>query len=157
MEIIELGGGETPYIRPNVDVRPGPSVDIVADLNKPLPLESDKYDIVFCRYAIEHISWRNVKGFITEVFRICKPGGKATVITANLLEQCKMIAKSEAWSENFSCMIFGDLNYDENSHKCGFSPEYAKLLFTDAGFSTVVVTPVPGCKTDMVITAYKAM
>ena len=32
--VIELGGGDNPYFRPNLDVRSGPTVDIVADFNK---------------------------------------------------------------------------------------------------------------------------
>jgi hypothetical protein len=52
-------------------------------------------------------------------------------------------------------MLFGDQNYGENSHKCGFSPEYAVKLFKEVGFATVNVAPLPQCRTDMVIEGVK--
>ena len=45
--VIELGGGDKPYFRPNLDVRSGPTVDIVADFNKRLPIDDTSYDGVF--------------------------------------------------------------------------------------------------------------
>jgi ubiquinone/menaquinone biosynthesis C-methylase UbiE len=156
MKTIELGGGENPQFRPNVDVRAGKNVDIVADFNKPLDmLKSDSYDMVFSRYNIEHINWRNIKQFVSEMYRICGEGGMVFVTTANLLEQCKQaIAWGNDW-ERISQMIFGDLTYDENSHKVGWSPESFKKLFEDAGFVTVVVTPLNECITDMILEAQK--
>jgi len=155
MKAIELGGGSNPQYHPNVDVRPDKNVDIVADFEKLLPLPDSEYDFVYSAFVLEHVSWRNSKQFVKEICRILKPNGRALIITANLLEQCKVIANSQVWDENFSCMIFGNLDYSDNSHKCGFSPAYAIKLFKEAGFATVQVDPLPQCKTDMVIQAVK--
>jgi glycosyltransferase involved in cell wall biosynthesis/predicted SAM-dependent methyltransferase len=153
---IELGGGETPEIRPNVDVRPGPSVDIVADFDKGLPmLESGKYDDVLCRYALEHVSWRNVPTFLKEVYRIMASGGKITFVVPNLLEQCRLVASQVTWSTNSPIMIFGDQNYGENAHKCGWSPAQIKADLETSGFTDINIQPVTGCITDMVVTARK--
>lgn len=156
--IIELGGGNHPAYRPNADVRKFPNVDIVIDFNNPpySQLKSGEYDIVYSSYLIEHISWRKVKEFINEAYRILKSDGKVRIITANLYEQCKMVANSKEWKENFSTMIFGDLDYPENSHKCGFSPDYIEKLFKDVGFQKVDIKDHPNCKTDMIIDAYKS-
>jgi muramidase (phage lysozyme) len=62
--IVELGGGDRPRSRPNVDCRPGPSVDEVADFNKPLPFKDGEFDGAFSQYALEHVSWRNVRAFL---------------------------------------------------------------------------------------------
>jgi predicted SAM-dependent methyltransferase len=157
-EIIELGGGNNPQFHPNVDSRAGLNVDIVADFNKPLDMiESDKYDIVYSRYSIEHISWRNVKQFIKEIYRIAAPLGLVFIQTANLYEQCKRAVEEESkgnW-EMVSCMIFGDLDYPENSHKCGFSPSYMTKLFQEVGFLSISVTPLDGCPTDLILQAQK--
>jgi len=158
MKAIELGGGQNAQFHPNVDMRKGIGVDIVADFNEPLTMiESDAYELVYCRYAIEHLSWRKVEGFVKEMFRICDKGGLVFVITANLYEQCKRAVEEEAkgnWGM-VSCMIFGDLDYPENSHKVGFSPSYIKKLFEDAGFVSVVVSPLEGCVTDLILQAQK--
>jgi SAM-dependent methyltransferase len=154
--ILEIGGGTNPRYRPNLDIRPGPTVDIVSDLNKPLPLSNDCYEHVYSAYAIEHIGWRNVKAFIRELHRILKPNGTCLVVTANLLEQCRKLVETKEWNDDLIGMVFGGQDYNENSHSCGFSPDYAIKLFREAGFSGVSVRPLnPEVITDMIIEARK--
>lgn len=154
--VIELGGGETPMIRPNMDFRPGPNVDIVGDLSQELPFDDEAFNGVFCSYAIEHVSWRKVRDFIKEVFRILKWNGKAVFVTANLKEQAKRLINTEEWTDNEVCMIFGDQNYlPGNMHLTGFSEQFAVKLFREAGFSHVLVMPHPNTITDMIIEVSK--
>lgn len=154
--ILEIGGGDNPRYRPNLDIRSGPKVDIVADLNKPLSMiQTASLDHVFSAYAIEHISWRSVPAFLSEVHRILVAGGTCLFVTANLLEQCRKAVETEVWDENISCLIFGGQDYPENSHRVGFSPDYAFRLFRAAGFSGITVRPLPECATDMIIEARK--
>ena len=84
-KIIELGGGNHPQIRPNVDVRAGDGVDYVANFEEPFPKEpwaqDGSWDGVFSHFVIEHISWRKVSQFVSEVFCILRPGGKAIFAT----------------------------------------------------------------------------
>ena len=83
-KIIELGGGNRPYFRPNVDVRAGENIDIVADFNEPLPLNDEEYDGVVSVYCIEHVSWRKVKLFVDECFRILKVGGRLVLCSPKI-------------------------------------------------------------------------
>lgn len=158
--IVEFGGGENALFHPNVDIRPGFGVEVVADLNQRLPLEDNKWDGAFSRYQIEHISWRKVRGFISEVYRILAPGASAVFITANLLEQAKILTELPAFEDRWICMVFGDQNYEgddwtANAHFCGFSPEFAGRLFKEAGFETVTILPLPVWRGDMIIEAKK--
>ncbi|MBO6538842.1 MAG: class I SAM-dependent methyltransferase [Rhizobiaceae bacterium] len=50
-----------------------PGVDVVADLDKPLPFEEGEFDVVYSNQVYEHIS--DLIKLITEVHRILKPGG----------------------------------------------------------------------------------
>lgn len=153
--ILEIGGGDNPRYRPNLDIRPGPQVDIVADLNGSLPLPDESFEHVYSCFAIEHLSWVKIPQFLSEVHRILAPGGSCTFITANLLEQCRKAVETETWDENVPGMIFGGQDYPENTHRAGFSPDYAIRLFRAAGFSGVSVQPLPRCHTDMIIEARK--
>lgn len=153
--LLELGGGEKPVIRPNLDCRALPTVDIVADLNQPLPIESATYDGVFCSYVIEHVSWRKVREFVTETARILKPGGVAVFVAPNTKAQLKWALSREEWDEKIAQCIFGDQDYPENSHRAAFSPDYAIALFREAGFGDVVVIPHGELRTDMIIEAKK--
>jgi len=162
-KVLELGGGDRPQFHPNLDVREGPSVDIVCDLNEPLPIEQESYDGIFSMYLIEHLSWRRVRGFIGEVHRILKPNGICVFVTANILEQCKLAIKwfEEEKGWEVSQMLFGGQNYEggdwiSNAHHCGFSPNYAIKLFREAGFHEVTIFEHPATKTDMIIQARKS-
>lgn len=153
--VIELGGGDNPYFRPNLDVRSGPTVDIVADFNKRLPIDDTSYDGVFSCYCIEHLSWRNVRQFLTEIHRILKNNGKAVFITANTKRQMEWVLAQTEWNDDSSSIIFGDQNYDENTHRNSLSPEYAIKLLTEAGFENIIILPHGELGTDMIIEASK--
>lgn len=48
-----------------------PSVDVVHDLNKPLPFKDNEFDMVICSYVLSHIE--NFFGLMMEIHRIAKP------------------------------------------------------------------------------------
>ena len=163
--LIELGGGNQPILHPNLDVRLGPNVAIVADFNRPLPIPSNSYDGLLCKFVIEHLSWKKVRQFIHETHRILTPGGIGFFITANLLEQARKLVEAPEWNDDLICMLFGGQNIESDdwyrtwmpeAHHCGFSPKYAETLFKAAGYYEVKVYPLPGCDTDMVILAKKS-
>lgn len=162
-KIIELGGGQNrnPSCQVNVDVRQGPGVDFVADFDKPLPIKDEEWDGVFSQYVIEHISWRKVRSFLKEVFRILKPGGRVVFVTADTEAQTEWInTNGNGWDgkplfESASCVIFGDQDYAENSHKNYMNHNIALDLFGGAGFEAVITQPYGERRTDMVITACK--
>lgn len=155
MQVVELGGGENPNFHPNLDGRPVKGVDIVADLESPLPLKSEAFDFVFSQFAIEHISWKRLTGYIADIFRILKPNGKATIITADLRAQFLYIMKKKAWDLTELETIFGSQDYPQNTHKSSMSMELAERLFRDAGFGKVKITQVGICATDMQIEVEK--
>ena len=76
MDIIEIGGGENPKYRPNIDLRKLPTVDIIHDITVfPWPLAMDKYDVVYSAHCIEHVVVKQVPYVLHEILRILKPGG----------------------------------------------------------------------------------
>lgn len=144
-KVIEFGGGNRNIFEENVDVFPGPTVTCVHDFELfPYPFENESYDGIYAAYVIEHISWRNVKQFISECYRILKTNGKAIFLVPNLTEQCKEIAV-EGVNANTVEMLFGSQEFPKHAgaHKCGFSPEYAVKMFKEAGFTTVNVYVLP--------------
>lgn len=52
-----------------------------ADLNAPLPLESETFDVIHSNQVIEHVN--DVDLFVSEVHRLLKPGGAAVISTEN--------------------------------------------------------------------------
>jgi len=161
-EVLECGGGSTPTYHPNLDIRKLPGVDIVADLNKEWPVPNAAVDGAYSSYAIEHVSWRKIKHFVSELHRVLRPGGRAVLVTANLKAQAERLAGKDDFADEDLSMIFGDQNYEgdewrANSHACGFSPESVQRIFQEAGFSDVITVVHPQCPTDMIIEAMKSV
>ncbi len=158
---IEIGGDDSPLIRPNVDVRPGPQVDLVADANFPLPLEGEKYDGVYSSFLLEHLRLPRLRQFLSELHRILKQGGVALVITANLWEQAQVITERELTDDMVFMLFGGNPDAEWNYHHLGLSPSYARKLFREAGFSQVEIhewlpaKQIWGRSTDMVVRAVK--
>lgn len=153
---LELGGGSIPVLRPNLDSRKIENVDIVADLESPLPIATESLDTVYSQFAMEHLSWRKVVQFIGEIYRILKPSGKATIVTSDLRAQLLYILKKQKWTLAEMETIFGSQDYPENTHKSSLSMELAEELFKSAGFNKVKVSQVGVCATDMQIEAEKS-
>lgn len=166
--IAELGGGDQPSFRPNIDIRKLPNVDIVTDFNHNLPIPDNSYDDIFCKYVLEHLSWRTVKRFLSETHRILKPGGIVVFITANLLEQAKVLINTHQWDDNLMSLIFGGQRFDEhkdfddqwdnNAHHNGFSPEYITRLLRNIGFFDIKIINIQTNfgPTDMIVEATKS-
>ena len=156
-KVLEVGGGDRPIYRPNLDVRKLASVDIVADLSKPWPVPDASYQGVYSAYVMEHISWREVAVFVGEIFRALEPGGRALVITSNTEAQMRWALEQGSAYDKVAQCLFGDLDYPENSHRSAFNPTYALKLFRQAGFRDVMVAPWGELKTDLMIEARKPM
>lgn len=162
-KLIELGGGANPTIRPNVDVRMccdqngNPTVDFTANFEEPLPISSNEFDGVYSHFVLEHISWRKVEQFLRELLRILKPGGKVVLVTANTEAQIRWVLERRKWDHHSSCILFGDQDYPENTHKNFQSPDYIKEQLVSVGFENIRVTPYGDLATDMVVEASKPM
>jgi predicted SAM-dependent methyltransferase len=154
--ILEVGGGGQPSFRPNMDVRPLPTVDIVANLEEPFPIPDESYGSVYGHYVIEHLSWPTVRQFIAECHRVLVPGGTCVHVTADTEAQCKLALETEGWTEEISNMLFGGQDYSDNTHKNALSPEYAARMFRECGFYEVIIHPHPVSGTDMIIEAIKS-
>jgi predicted SAM-dependent methyltransferase len=159
---IELGGDpDRARMRPNVNIVPGATVDILHDLNNPFPMESDTYDLVYSAFVIEHIKNSRIKQFISECYRITKPGGASVHIGPNLRAQCASMASIEKWTYHEINTIFAggeDPSKDdplEGYHHSGMDPQLAVEMFKEAGFSEVVVWEYPKFLLEMVIEAWK--
>lgn len=162
-KVLELGGGDNPHPRTNVnvDVRPGPKVHFPASFDEPLKdkIKDDDFDVVFSQYALEHVSYRNIPRFLKDVFRITKHGGEVVFVTSNTRAQIDwLLAHPDGWDgrsffDSASGLLYGDQDYPENSHKCYFDPGILAKLFAEAGFSFVTTTPYGERNTDIVVHA----
>ena len=163
--LLELGGGDKPMIRPNMDSRRLPTVDIVHSLaDLPYPFPASLCDGILLKFAAEHISWKKVQAMCDELYRITAPGGIVVLITPNTLAQCKLIAAEGEITQDLESMLFGGQGYPEDTHACAWSPKLAQERLFKAGFCRILCQgvdlsgrPLPEERmTDMVIEAHKS-
>jgi len=63
-----------------IDSNPRTHADVIHDLGVlPYPFENDEFDEVVCRHVAEHVP--DVMAFVTELFRITRPGGRIKITT----------------------------------------------------------------------------
>lgn len=75
---INLGGGEETidgFL--NIDIVDLPSVDIVADISKGIPLPDNCVKKVRAFYILEHIP--NTAAIMEELYRVCQPGARLKI------------------------------------------------------------------------------
>lgn len=56
-------------------------VDVVCDLRKKLPYKDGSVDEIHCSHFLEHLEAKERVAFMNELYRIMRPGAKATIIT----------------------------------------------------------------------------
>ena len=81
MKILDVGCGvnKAPGAI-GLDNNPKTAADVIHDLGSlPYPFADDEFDAIVSNHAIEHVP--DLMGFVTELYRITKPGGKIKFIT----------------------------------------------------------------------------
>jgi len=63
-----------------VDIREFPGVDVVLDLRQPWPWSDDSVEEAFSSHFIEHLTGQERIDFFNELYRVLKPGARATII-----------------------------------------------------------------------------
>ncbi len=93
---LNLGSGPTKMDGfKSVDRIPFPNVDMIADLRDRWPWPDSSVSEVHCSHTLEHFDAMERVHFFNELFRVLKPGAKATVITPH-------------WA---SCRAYGDCTH----------------------------------------------
>ncbi len=131
MEILDVGCGDARDQRATsgIDIRPFKKVDIVHDLERfPWPIESNRFDRVILRDAIEH--FEDVVRTMEELHRICKPGGRIEIWTPHFAHPNSF--HDPTHKHHFTLATFdyftGDRTYPRYVN-CRFGMIERKLLF----------------------------
>jgi SAM-dependent methyltransferase len=81
MKILDVGCGVNKFPGAiGLDNNPRTAADVIHDLGStPYPFDDNDFDLVVSRHVIEHVP--DVMAFVTELYRISKPGGKIRLVT----------------------------------------------------------------------------
>ena len=117
----------------NVDIRPFPGVDLVADVTRGLALSG--IDDVFAEHFLEHLAVDDALGFLTEVQHMLNPGGRLRLSTPNLDWVWRTHYRLEASSEDkVTAVVALNRAFHGWEHKFIWNQEILELALTTVGF-----------------------
>jgi SAM-dependent methyltransferase len=81
MKILDVGCGVNKHKGAiGLDNNPRTAADVIHDLGiVPYPFADNEFDLIVSNHAVEHIP--DVMAFVTELYRITKPGGRIKLLT----------------------------------------------------------------------------
>jgi len=146
----------------NVDCRREVKPDLVTDLES-LYLRmfiDNSVEEILAKDFLEHLSWRVVEDFLRDCYRVLRGGGKIFIQTPDL----EAIAKKVIFDPNYrfgelygwkaiSFWMYGEQDYPENFHKCGFTVSTLRSLLEGVGFKVYEIKNDGG--SNMIVEAYK--
>jgi len=79
--VLDVGCGQNKFPGAiGIDSNPRSHADVLHDLgNFPYPFSDNEFETIVCRHVIEHVP--DVIGFVNELHRITKPGGRLKLLT----------------------------------------------------------------------------
>ena len=140
---LHLGcGSVTPAGWVNSDVRPGPGVDLVADLIKGLPVKDESFDAVVSIHALCELGVWDQVPVLKEIHRVLAPGG---VLRLSLPDLDVNIKQYQARNQkHFELYMWDTLAGNfitqvlwHSTVRCFYTREFVEELLKKAGFSQV--------------------
>jgi predicted SAM-dependent methyltransferase len=137
-KILNLGSGDSGKQEGiiNVDIRPLPTVDVVADVAH-LTFPDNECEGVMSRNLIEHFGRHEYFDVVKEWVRVLQPGGFLKVETVDmglLMDKWRQIPE-----ENWLDGVLGAQTYPENFHKMSFTREHLEKDFEKLGLDILEV------------------
>lgn len=131
----------------NVDIRWTPAVDMIANLTFCKNNLTEMCDEVFLSHVLEHFGYpgkghsvnpTNVAGALNDVYCMLKIGGVVRIAVPDFRAIVRLyLEQSLPLYPRLLGRIYGEQDYPENIHKCGFDKDYLKLCLEKAGFRAI--------------------
>jgi SAM-dependent methyltransferase len=96
---IDLGCGaakETGFI--GLDRYPLPGVDIIANLDEPLPFHTDSVDLIFASHSLEHV--QTLLATMKEIYRVSKHGAQLCILAPYSEQKLNLANPYHVWQFN---------------------------------------------------------
>jgi predicted SAM-dependent methyltransferase len=138
---VNLGCGHLPkegYV--NVDGRPLPGVDVVADVRR-LPLAEGQVEEIFSAHLLEHFPVEQLtRSLLPYWFSLLRPGGRFVAVVPDADTMVREYAAGRYGFDELRLVTFGEQEYDGDFHFTMFSHESLADLLRQVGFHDVRMT-----------------
>lgn len=138
---LEIGCGAHPDPdRINVDQRPLPGVDLVADAAR-LPLPDASVTDLRAAHLIEHFTQHQfLTVILPEWSRVLAPGGKLRLITPDLTAMLAAFQRGTLSEADLVLVLYGGQDYDGDFHYHAYSPTALQAILAAHGYRDIVLT-----------------
>ncbi len=132
--LVHLGCGEvesSAFI--NVDAKPGPNVDVVADVRSLSMFSDSSVDLVYACHVLEHFPEEEQRNVLWEWKRILKKGG---VLRLSVPDFDKLLQIYEHCDRDVGSIVMPLMGYDDGyrGHCYIFNETYLTSLLCEVGF-----------------------
>lgn len=155
--LIKLNVGSGPFKKEgftNVDLLPGPNIDIVASADR-LPFEDNSIGEILAEHLIEHLTNFQFNRTMAEWYRVLEPKGRLTIECPDLLGLCKQFVEANEYRRYQTSgdywpiinQIYGhQLGSTEEIqlsqvHKNGFTEDRLKYILEGVGYEDIFRIP----------------
>lgn len=122
----------------NVDFDKSIKADFYFDLREKFPLDNNKFEYVLAQDVLEHFTKQDSHGFVAEIHRILKVGGKLELRVPNLYD---IFDRFYDKPESLMLFIYGDTKKGElGAHKFGYTRASLTNLLKSHGFENIKIT-----------------
>ncbi len=137
---LNVGAGHIPvdgYL--NVDFRPLPGIDVVADI-KELPFEPGELTEIFSSHVLEHFPREELRRTILPAWiSLLKDGGTLVAIVPDIQSMVDEVATGRMPFDQFIGVVYGGQEYEGDFHFAGYSQDSLTELLEQAGLTEVKV------------------
>lgn len=137
---LNVGAGHIPvdgYL--NVDFRPLPGIDVVADI-KELPFEPGELTEIFSSHVLEHFPLEELRRTILPSWiSLLKDGGTLVTIVPDIQSMVDEVAAGRMPFDQFIGVVYGGQEYEGDFHFAGYSQDSLTELLEQAGLTEVKV------------------
>ena len=155
---LNLGCGHIPieeYV--NVDGRPLPGVDLVAEVSG-LPFESGSVDEIRSSHLLEHFPTPRLRELLRYWYALLRPGGVFVAVVPDAESMIRTFVSGETPWEDLKEVTFGGQEYGGDFHFTMFSQDDLLAELGEVGFRDVKVVDSGrrnGACLEMEVVAYK--
>ncbi|HEV7734850.1 MAG TPA: hypothetical protein VGR62_21960 [Candidatus Binatia bacterium] len=137
---VNLGCGEQPwpdYV--NVDLRPLPHVDVIADVRR-LPFEPGSLAELASAHLVEHFREHQLRTRVLPYWRtLLRPDGCLRIVCPDWEAMLARLGDGRMPLADFKTITFGMQDYEGDDHFAMYTPDTLTGIVRDAGFSDVRV------------------
>jgi len=129
----------------NLDYAWFPGIDLVHDIQRPLPIRSNRLRGIYCEHVIEHLPFDTIPFILSEWKRVLRPGGVVRVVVPDaelyLEIYCRIRRGEDArfpyHQSDATPMMQVNRVFRSSEHRYAYDFETLARLLDEAGFENI--------------------